>query len=232
MSIDLRRSALHLATTLLLASTAPLVHATPLNDGFGGAPYVDTPLAGTTSAARPELAGTVLADMNTPFAVGGATGVVQSRVVRETASGTLDFYWRVKTDPSDSADAVGALRLIDFGYLDLTDADWRSDGLGSVAPTTARLFNPTSYPTGAINFLFGPDLGGGAGSSFFFLHTDATRYSQTASYDLLDTPGGLSGLYATFAPAAPVPEPAPAAAWVLGLLGVGWLRARRGRARD
>jgi len=56
------------------------------------------PTPGTTVGARPELAGTVIYDNLIPINVvgtGGTTlfaGVLQDRVVKETVSGTLDFY--------------------------------------------------------------------------------------------------------------------------------------------
>ena len=217
------------AATLLLAGAATGAGAVTLNNGFTSQPFLDTAIAGTTVAARPELAGTVLADVNTAFSFGTLTGHVQNRVIRETASGTLDFSWRIVLDPTSTGTGVSAFRLGDFGYADLTDADWRIDGLGSTAPTTARLFNPATHPEGAINFLFGtPVDGAGDGSMFFFLHTDATNYAETGFYDLL---GGasqeLSGVFDTFAPAAAVPEPTPASVLALGLLTLGWLRSRR-----
>ena len=227
-------STLAVAATLLLAGIAPGAGAAPLNNGFTSEPFLDTPIAGTTVAARPELAGTIAADVDTAFAFGTLSGHVQNRVVRETGTGTLDFYWRVVLDPSSTGAGISALRLIDLGYGNLTDADWRIDGLGSTAPGTARLFNPATHPEGAINFLFGtPVDAGGDGSMFFFLHTDAVNFAQTASYDLI---GGsaqdLSGLFSTFAPAAAVPEPTPASVLALGLLTLGWLRSRRARRND
>ena len=215
------------ATTLLLAMVAPQAGATPLNTAFAGNPFVDTALPGTTAAARPELAGTVLSDVDTPFTLGSISGVVQNRVVRETLSGTLDFYWRVILDPSPTAGGITAFRLGDFGYANLTDADYRIDGLGTDAATTARLFNPATHPEGDINFLLAAPLGATESSNFFFLHTDATNYAQSALYDLTDAGSGISQLFDTFAPAAPVPEPAPAAVMALGLLMLGWRRVRR-----
>lgn len=215
------------ATALILGATA--APAVPLANGFTSQPFLDTALPGTTNAARPELAGLVLADVDTPFSVGGVTGYVQNRVVRETASGTLDFYWRVVVDPTATGTGVSALRLEDFGDASLTDADWRIDGVGTVHADTARLFNPTGHPTGDLNFLFDGSVDAGESSSFLLLHTNATAFAQTAGYDLLvGSSQTLSGGFGTFAPA--VPEPASAALLALGLLGLAGLRARRTRA--
>jgi hypothetical protein len=214
-----------------LGATGVNAGATPLDNGFSSQPYLDTPLPGTTVASRPELAGVVLADVLTPFSFGslGITGTVQNRVVRETSTGTLDFYWRVLVDPSSTGGGVSAFRLVDFGYTSITDADWRIDGLGTDAPTKARLFNPANEPTGAVNFLFDSSVDADNGSNFFFLHTNAVNYSQTASYDLLGGPSQtLSGLFDTFAPAAAVPEPSLASLLAFGALTLAWLRNRRG----
>src|SRR5690349_15592486 len=54
-------------------------------------------LAGTTEAARPELRGTVVADKSVGFVCGGVDLVLQSTVVAEKYTGTLDFYYRVFT---------------------------------------------------------------------------------------------------------------------------------------
>jgi hypothetical protein len=224
-------SLLPVAAAALLCTLAPGAGATPLNNGFGAQAYLDTPLPGTKAVLRPELAGVVLADVLTPFTVGTVSGVVQNRVVRENGTGTLDFYWRVEVDPAATGTGVSAFRLTDFGYGYLTDADWRIDGTGTIPATTARLFNPGPYPQGDVNFLFDPTVDGGESSSFFFLHTSATNYAETAGYDLLVGPGlTLSGAFSTFAPA--VPEPTPAALLALGLLTLGWLRGRRSPARD
>ena len=87
-----RPAALALVMSLLLGGIATTAVATPLDNGFSGQNFLDTPLAGTTSAARPELAGLVLADTDTPFTLDGVSGYVQNRVVREFGTGTLDFY--------------------------------------------------------------------------------------------------------------------------------------------
>ena len=237
----LRPSMIAVATCAALVTLATTTaYAVPLDNAFVVQPYLDTSLPGTTVAARPELAGVVLADTMQPFTFSGMalSGTVQNRVVREAGTGTLDFYWRVLVDPASTGGGISAFRLGNFGYSYLTDADWRLDGLGTVAPFVGRLFNPSGRPDGAINFLFtDPQVGpsdlttGVGGSRFFFLHTDATAYAMTASYDLLGGPNQtLSGSYATYAPALSVPEPASALLMALGLPALAFLLRRRTRA--
>jgi hypothetical protein len=211
----------------LLAQTA--AHAVALTAPVAPTFFADTALPGITAAARPELAGTVLEDLITPFSFNGVSGTIQNRVVRETGTGTLDFYWKINVGSSESGAGLVAFRLTDFGYAHIKDADWRIDGLGSVAPGTGRLFNEVSEPGGSINFLFDTPVTAGTQSRFFFLHTDAVAYAKTAEFDLLSGASQpLSPTYSTFAPA--VPEPSSYGMALVGLAVAGAALKKRRRS--
>jgi len=93
-------------------------------------------LPGTSVAAQPHLAGTVVEDLLTPFAyrlehntaetgsTWDLTGTVQSQVVR-AVDGTFDFYWRV-----------------------LPDAQYESQICGSEDPPQCIISTQTSGPNG------------------------------------------------------------------------------------
>lgn len=209
-----------------LGLSAHSAHAVLLNPG-------DTlPLPGTTVAAEPQLAGTVLVDELIPFSfsagagLGNITGEVQQRIVRSSVDGTLDFYWRVMNDPNSAA-AIGSFRLGDFVSPEY-NANWRIDGLGVKAPDHATRFSGSfdSY----VNFSFnvfsanpGDGLLPGQSSNFFFFDTTATNYAKTATFDLTNmVQNPISGQFAAYAPAA---VPLPTAAWLfgsglLGLIGI------------
>jgi len=197
-----------------------------------GAGTTDFLIGGTTAAEKPELAGVVLEDVITPFEISGGgetlSGTIQNRVVRSDLTGTLTFYWRIRPD-SGSGD-ISAFRIGGFEGFSL-DADWRPDGLGTVAPDIARYFGDGS---GEVNFLFGdPEVGGSDASGFteskfFYLETAALNYDMSGEFDLLCQPVDcISDLYSTFAPSI---VPVPAAVWLFGsaLLGfVGFARKRK-----
>ena len=186
-------------------------------------------LPGTTEAAEPQLAGVVLEDDIQAFSFNGGSGVisgtVQSRVVRSSVDGTLDFYWRIISDDR-SAGSIGSFRLGQFIASEY-NANWRIDGLGQVASDAARLFSPVA--NGDVNFRFvspngSSTLGPGQESYFLLLDTTATSYARTGVFDFTG-PSQISGQYTTFAPA--VPEPASYAMLLAGLAIAGVAAKRR-----
>lgn len=208
-----------------IAATAlsTAAHATILVPG-------DNALSGTTAAAQPQLAGVVLADDSTSIvwnqAGGALTANVQSRVVRSSLDGTLDFYWRITNvsfDGRDAPEAIGNFRIGDFGNLLGYNSDFRTDGLGSIGPNNAHVFPAPGF----VNYQFSNGLAPGDDSYFIFIDTDAKSFKRTGKMDIANaTTTSISSLYSTYAPG--VPEPAQWASMIGGLALVG-IAARRRR---
>jgi hypothetical protein len=226
-----RRTGTRLAVVAVLSLLAlhPLqAQAVPI---LPGAPPV--PLSGTTVAARPELAGIVLEDVMRPFSIsllggGHITGTLQDRVVRQDATGTLDFYYRIFNDAS----STGFFPNIDtvirrfFALEFTTDADWRIDGLGLIPPQTAARGGGGT----AVGFTFAPTIAPGQDSRFFFVSTNATDYNQGGNVVIS---GGVDigdiTILSTFQPIV-VPEPTTlilVGSSLAGLAGLAWRRHRR-----
>jgi|GEM_PF-680333 len=222
--------ALACATALGFALPAAAAVVPPSEQGF---------LTGTTSAQRPELDGVVLADLLTPYSITiadlgrSASGVLQSRVVRSNATGTLDFYWRIIPDADSQLDLFGF--SVDPWTGVAVDTDFQTDGLGDYGPD--RFVNNAGIQSAFDATWYFHPPSANADTYFFFARTDATAYALNTTFYLgvdgqAPTGGSIFAGYAeglTFAPTvAGVPEPG---AWVLmiagfGLVGAG-LRRRR-----
>ena len=164
------KSTIALALAALLPAAALAVPTAVIN--------FTRPLPGTTAAADPTLAGTVLSDTIIPYstppgAALPAKGKIQVRVVRGK-DGRLNFYWRVFA-AAGSRDVVRALEIYRFPRR-VYDSNWRIDGLGTVRPA---IVGGNVLPGGAwrMNFQFRPAIGAGQESRFVFLRgrTPSTR---------------------------------------------------------
>jgi len=104
-------------------------------------------LPATTEATEPDLAGTVIHDAVIPFQVKTAAnttvlceGPLQDRVVRSAATNDLHFYYRFIGTPSRVRfpGRITRIETVWFSGVDPLRAAYRTDGLGIVAPATAR----------------------------------------------------------------------------------------------
>ncbi|MCY2931616.1 MAG: PEP-CTERM sorting domain-containing protein [Planctomycetota bacterium] len=199
------------AAILLPMMTAQAVVVTPGNT---------VAISGTSVGLRPELGGPIIVDDTVAYSIPGfASGTIQRRVVRDIG-GTLDFYWQVTRDANSTVD-IGSLRVRGFESV-TTDVDFRTDGLGTLGPSSVHSFSPN---LGYLNFNFNPALSPATTSRFMFIHTDATTYHLES--DALDvaTPeqNPISNSLPTYVPG--VPEPATMSLLALGGLAV--LRRKR-----
>jgi len=206
-------------STLVLSALCSIAQANPITP-------TDTYLvpASTSLAAMPSLAGAIIADETTSFSYLGVSGSIQSKVVRETASGTLDFYWRVAND-STSERAVELFRVGSFNDPTL-DFFNRTDSIGTINPGFVYSYaaHPGYFDVGFCDLsLLGAcgdtSIGAGASSVLFMIRTSATEFAKTAIFDL-SSGNSMSDAQFTFSPAA-VPEPSTSALFGLGIAGLG-----------
>ena len=140
-------------------------------------------LSGTTEAERPSLAGLVLYDeiVSHVFAEGsGSTTVnLQLRVVRSTATGLLDFYYRIIATQT-FASPVSFVVEASLAGLVYTYADFRPDGSGTMPPIEFQIFPQDEVNHPVYKFFFATGMTAGESTRFFFVSSNATEFSPVA----------------------------------------------------
>ena len=226
------------ASAVLAALGSPLV-AAPLPPGGVIFP------TGTTNAADPDLAGTVINDNLIDVLFGSgffiASYKVQNRVVRSNNLGTLAFYPRIR-DPlnlgfAERLEVIG-FRLTGYAEATLTDVDFRTDGSGDKGPSSvSRSLDGDTltfrYEDPLINDAFNPP-GVRDTSLFPLLKTEQKWYRKTGTLTIFARAAGsdpddplesvtISGI------AVPTVVPLPASALLLvgGIAGLGLMGRRK-----
>jgi hypothetical protein len=160
----------------------------------------DLAIPGTTAVAEPVLAGKVESDKLVPFVLPSASapgsGTVQVRTVRG-ADGKLAFYWKINNAASSKA-SIDAIHLSDFAKAPY-DANWRKDGLGTVAPTSVAAGLSGDFKQWIYGFRFKTPIKPGESSRFFFLRSSAAA-SKPGKARLTGN-GGASADFDILAPA-------------------------------
>jgi hypothetical protein len=165
-------------------------------------------VAGTSVAARPALAGTVIYDHTTPFDVvnpdfdTSISGEIRNQVVRERRSGTLDFYETISCDPS-SIGAAFQLEITQTNFAGFsTDVGFRTD-LGGNATLHPFSATRSAAPGSTVNLFFGGGaISPGQHSEPFFIKTNAKRFDVKGITDMSgESAGGLL--------VVPLPAPEP-----------------------
>ena len=227
-----------ITSAVLVALGTPLV-AAPLP--VGGVIFP----GGTTSAADPDLAGTIINDNLIPIGFGGplivANYSIQNRVVRSDNSGALIFAPRIRNPFNNGFSTrfeIVAFRLTGFADATLTDVDYRTDGLGDKGFTSvSRSLDGDTltfrYGDPLLNDAFDPP--GVRDTSFFpSIKTTALHFRKTGTLTLLgrssdadpDDPLQSVTIRGIAVPGV-VPLPASGLMLIGGLAGLGALARRR-----
>lgn len=166
----------------------------------GLAPF-EVALPGTTAAAEPGLAGTVVSDQLVPFTIASASapvsGTLQVRTV-SGAGGKLSFYWKIN-NATASKGQVEAIFISGFPKV-AYDANWRKDGLGTVAPTTVAGGLSADFKAWIYGFYFKAPIKPGESSRFFFLRSGAA--ASVKSTARITGSGGVTPDVGVLAPAS------------------------------
>ena len=189
------------------------------------APGGSASVSGTNSTSDPTLSGTIIAQSTNPISAYSAfddtvpffTVQLQATVIRETATGTLDFYYQIQNNNIFLVDPVKTVSVASFAGFG-TDADFRTDQGGAFAPTSISRSSAGDTVTFANlpnnNGIFFAD---GQETNALLVKTNATNYSadglMAINFAGVDAPPDpvvpASATLSTFAPvSASAPEPA------------------------
>jgi hypothetical protein len=140
------------------------------------------PVLGLTEAQAPNLAGTVISDRMVPFTLGAVgSGQIHEQVVQETASQTLDFYYRVMNS-SGSLENVTLLTIQNFGRATVAVA-YRPDSVGTLPALQA-----SRDVTGSNLLIYLEPIPPGVSSHSILLMTDATASNDQGSMGIYTAP--------------------------------------------
>ena len=137
-------------------------------------------LFGTTAAAQPHLAGTVLEDEVRGFVLtrtdstGSMTVVGEGKLqlsVVQTSSDALHFHYRFRDLRLAPGASIRSLSIFGFGSIDTLEVDFRTDGLGEVGPAAANRSGVLNHVTFEFGGLTQPSL-------FFFIETQETAFDR------------------------------------------------------
>lgn len=150
------------------------------------------PVPALTAAGDPNLGGVVQYDQLVPFTLQDAngnlecTGNLQERVVTSSNTGDLDFYYRVRD--TSGPGSVASISTSSFAGMPV-GVGYRTDGLGTVAPTTA---DRSAAPGGLITFDFSShpiSCAAQEESQFILISTAVTSYESGGQADIISTDG-------------------------------------------
>ena len=207
-------------------------------------PGETVPLSGVEPGSRPELEGevveTLVQVLTLPWNGPSKPPVdlrLEQRVVRETVTGTLDFYYRLtNVSPGEPGEVIGVFGLMTvagFGGF-ATEVEYLLGG-NYGWNDVSRSADGQSLTLGFPGFP-GLDMAPGETTAFLFVRTNATRYARSGEFTVSqyvspkdpNPPPPVTGTVSAFAPVIPLPPAAAAGLLGLGAVAAGrWLSGRR-----
>ncbi len=190
MAVDLRKT---ISTQLTIAERSGIVVVMiidPSND--------QNALPGTTAAQDGTLPGTVQVDDLVQATFPGRSGSpplvleCQARVVRSSYDRTLHFYFRIRKVVSGPTPRIWAFDWFAFDQggpvPQVIEADWRPDGMGTLAPVEAAFGSPVL----TVRFSHGdrdaPRLPRDDGTRFVYVKTIGRRFARTDQGVIIQMP--------------------------------------------